>query len=75
MKETLWHQWFLNERMISDEWLASERKAQDNDKWRDDKWLECHQKSIDNEDSLTVSKFLKRCSMSFYYVSFWQFFL
>jgi len=70
MKEALWYQWCLNERTISDEWLASKQKAQDNDEWRDDEWLECHQKSIDNEDSLTVSKFLKRCSTSSYCVSF-----
>ncbi len=75
MKEAFWYQWCSNERMISDEWLASEQKAQDDDEWRDDEWLECHQKSIDSEDSLTVSEFLKRRSMSSYCVSFWQFFL
>ncbi len=75
MKETLWHQWRSNERTISDEWLASEWKAQDNDKWKDVEWFKCHQRSIDSEDSSTVSEFLKRCSASSYYVSFWQFFL
>ena len=48
--------------MILDEWLTSERKAQDDDEWKDDEWLKCHQRSIDNEDSLIVSKFLKRCN-------------
>ncbi len=75
MKEALWHQWSSDERIISGEWLASERKAQDDNEWRDNEWLKCHQRSIDNKDSLTVSKFLKRRSMSFYCVSFWQFFL
>ncbi len=61
--------------MILDEWLTSERKAQDDDEWKDDEWLKCHQRSIDNEDSLIVSKFLKRCNTLSYCVSFWQFFL
>ncbi len=75
MKEALWHQWCLNERTISDEWLASERKVQDDNEREDDKWFKCHQRSINSEDSLTVSEFLKRRSMSSYYVSFWKFFL
>ncbi len=75
MREALWYQWRSNERMISDEWFTSEWKAQDNDKWEDDEWLECHQKSINSEDSLTVSEFLKRRNMLSYCVSFWQFFL
>jgi len=75
MREALWHQWCSGEKMISDEWLASERKVQDDDEREDDEWLECHQRSINSEDSSTVSEFLKRRSMSSYYVSFWQFFL
>jgi len=75
MRETLWHQWHSDERMISDEWLASEWKAQDNNEWKDDEWFKCYQRSIDNEDSLTVSEFLKRCSILSHCVSFWQFFL
>jgi len=75
MKEALWHQWCSNKRMISDEWLASEWKVQDDDERKDDEWLECHQRSIDSKDSLTVSEFLKKRNMSSYCVSFWQFFL
>jgi len=75
MKEALWHQWCSDERTISDEWLASEWEVQDDDEWEDDEWFKCHQRSIDSEDSLTVSEFLKRRSMSSYYVSFWKFFL
>ncbi len=37
MRKALWHQWRLDERMISDEWLASEWKVQN-----DDEWLKCH---------------------------------
>ncbi len=70
MKKALWHQWFSDERTISDEWLASERKAQDDDESRDDEWLECHQKSIDSKDFLTVLEFLKRRSMSSYCINF-----
>ena len=81
MKEALWYQWCSDERTISDEWLASEWKAQDDDerrdddKRRDDEWLEYHQRSINSKDSSTVSKFLKRRSTSSYCVSFCQFFL
>jgi len=75
MKEAFWHQWCSDERMISGKWLASERKVQDNDERRDDEWLECHQRSIDSEDSSTVLEFLKRRSALSYCVSFWQFFL
>ncbi len=59
MREALWHQWSSGERIISGEWLASERKAQDDNEQRDDKWLECHQRSINSEDSSTVSEFEK----------------
>ncbi len=70
MKEALWYQWCSDKRIISNEWLASEWKAQDNDEREDDEWLECHQRSINSEDSSTVSEFLKRRSMSSYCVSF-----
>ncbi len=70
MKEALWYQWCSDKRIISNKWLASEWKAQDNDEREDDEWLECHQRSINSEDSSTVSEFLKRRSMSSYCVSF-----
>ena len=75
IREAFWHQWRSNERIISDEWLTSEWKAQDDDEQEDDEWLKCHQRSINSEDSSTVSEFLKRRSVSSYCVSFWQFFL
>ena len=75
IREAFWHQWRSNERIISDEWLTSEWKAQDDDEREDDEWLKCHQRSINSEDSSTVSEFLKRRSVSSDCVSFWQFFL
>jgi hypothetical protein len=75
IKEAQWHQWCTDERMIANQWLVIKWKVEENDEHENNEWCKYHQRSIDDEDTQTVSELMKRCNLQSHCVSIWQFFL